>query len=88
MACGYRWKARCPAVQKSMGLRRDSLQRRIGQAEIEIAKVVERGRLNQVHQKRRRLAYLRSRLAGLDADVAAGRVRLCFGSKRLMAEAA
>ena len=71
------------AVQKTMGLRRDSLQCRIGQAEIEIAKAVERGRLNQVHQKRRRLANLRFRLAVLEADVAAGRVRLCFGSKRL-----
>ena len=71
------------SVQKTMGLGRDSLQRRIGRAEIEIAKAVERGRLNQVHQKRRRLANLRFRLAGLDADIAAGRVRLCFGSKRL-----
>ena len=71
------------SVQKTMGLRRDSLQRRIGQAEIEIAKAVERGRLNQVHHKRRRLANLRFRLAGLEADIAAGRVRLCFGSKRL-----
>ena len=71
------------AVQKTMGLRRDNLQRRIGRAELEIAKAVERGRLNQVHHKRRRLANLRFRLAGLDADVAAGRVRLCFGSKRL-----
>ena len=29
------------------------------------------------------MANLRSRLAGLEADIAAGRVRLCFGSKRL-----
>ena len=71
------------AVQKTMGLRRESLQRRIARAELEIGKAVERGRLNQVHQKRRRLANLRFRLAGLDADIAAGRVRLCFGSKRL-----
>ena len=71
------------SVQKTMGLRRDSLQRRIVRAELEIAKAVERGRLNQVHHKRRRLANLRFRLAGLEADVAAGRVRLCFGSKRL-----
>ena len=71
------------AVQKTMGLRRDNLQRRIGRAVFEIAKAVERGRLNQVHHKRRRLANLKSRLAGLEADVAAGRVRLCFGSKRL-----
>ena len=36
-----------------------------------------------MHQKRRRLANLKSRLAGLEADIAAGRVPLCFGSKRL-----
>ena len=71
------------AVQKTMGLRRDNLQRRIGRAEGEIAKAVERGRLNQVHQKRRRLANLRHRLPALEADIAVGRVRLCFGSKRL-----
>ena len=41
------------AVQKTMGLRLDNLQRRIARAELEIAKAVERGRLNQVHQKRR-----------------------------------
>ena len=37
----------------------------------------------QVHGKRRRLANLRFRLSGLEADLAAGRVRLCFGSKKL-----
>ena len=37
----------------------------------------------QVHGKRRRLANLKFRLAGLEADLAAGRVRLCFGSKKL-----
>ena len=47
------------AVQKTMGLRLDNLQRRIARAELEIAKAVERGRLNQVHQKKRRLANLR-----------------------------
>ena len=29
------------------------------------------------------MANLKSRLAGLEADIAEGRVRLCFGSKRL-----
>ena len=66
-----------------MGLRRDSLQRRIVRAELEIAKAVERGRLNQVHHKRRRLANLRHRLSALEVDISVGRVRLCFGSKRL-----
>ena len=71
------------AVQKSMGLRLDNLQRRIGRAELEIAKAVERGGWNQVHHKRRRLANLRHRLSALEADISVGRVRLCFGSKRL-----
>ena len=71
------------AVQKTMGLRRDNLQHRIGRAERQIADAAEHGRLDQVHHKKRRLANLRLRLAGLEADVAAGQVRLCFGSKRL-----
>ena len=41
------------------------------------------GRRDQVPQKKRRLANLRHRLSALEADIAAGRVRLCFGSKRL-----
>ena len=41
------------------------------------------GRWDQVHQKKRRLANLRHRLVGLEADIAEGRVRLCFGSKKL-----
>ena len=51
--------------------------------ERQVAQAEQPGRWQQVHQKRRRLANLRSRLAGLEADIAAGRVRLCFGSKRL-----
>ena len=71
------------SVRETMVLRRDSLQRRIARAECEMEKAVKGGRRAQVHHKRRRLANLRCRLAGLEADVAAGRVRLCFGSKRL-----
>ena len=61
----------------------DSLKRRIARAGRQIAAAVERGQSDRVHQKRRRLANLRHRLAELEADSAAGRVRLCFGSKRL-----
>ena len=71
------------SVRETMALRRDNLQRRIARAECEIEKAVKGGRWAQVHHKRRRLANLRFGLAGLEADVAAGRVRLCFGSKRL-----
>ena len=68
------------SVRETMVLRRDGLERRIARAEREVDKG---GRRDQVHHKRRRLANLRFRLAGLEADVAAGLVRLCFGSKRL-----
>ena len=71
------------AVRAAQRLRVDGLERRIAQAERQVGKAEEQGRWQQVHQKRRRLASLKSRLSGLEADVAAGRVRLCFGSKKL-----
>ena len=71
------------SVRKAQKLHRDILQRRIARAERQISDAGEEGRWQQVHQKRRRLANLQSGLAGLEADIAAGRVRLCFGSRRL-----
>ena len=71
------------AVRAAQRLRVNGLERRIAQAERQVAEAEEQGRWQQVHQKRRRLANLKSRLAGLEGDIAAGRVRLCFGSKRL-----
>ena len=61
----------------------DGLTRRIARAEGQIRKAEEHGRWDQVHHKKRRLTNLRNRLAGLEADIDGGRVRLCFGSKRL-----
>ena len=71
------------SVREQQKLRLDDLQRRIARAERQVCDAAERGRLDQVHQKKRRLANLRHRLATLEADIASGRVRLCFGSKRL-----
>ena len=71
------------AVRAAQRLRVDGLERRIAQVERQVAEAEEQGRWQQVHQKRRRLASLRCRLTGLEADIAAGRVRLCFGSKKL-----
>ena len=71
------------SVRESQQLRQDSFRRRIDRAERQVAVAEEQGRWQQVHQKRRRLGNLKSRLAGLEADIAAGRVRLCFGSKKL-----
>ncbi len=71
------------SVREQQKLRLDALQRRIARAERQIADAAERGRHDQVHQKKRRLVNLRCRQAALEADTAAGRVRLCFGSRRL-----
>ena len=71
------------SVKEQQKLRLDSLGRQIARAERQIDGAVGRGRWDQVHQKRRRLGNLQSKLAALEADIAAERVRLCFGSKRL-----
>ena len=71
------------SVREQQKLRLDDLQRRIARAGQQIADAAEHGWLGQVHQKKRRLANLRHRLSALEADIEAGRVRLCFGSKRL-----
>jgi len=68
------------SVKEQQKLRSDSLVRQIASAERVIA---GRGRRDQVHHKRRRLANLKNRLLKLEADLTAGRVRLCFGSKSL-----
>ena len=70
------------SVKEQQKLRVDSLGRRLARAQRQITDAAERGRWDQVHQKRRRLGNLQSRLSTLEADVEAGRVRLCFGSKR------
>ena len=71
------------SVREQQKLRLDDLQRRIARGEQQITDAAEHGRLDQVHHKKRRLANLRHRLSALEADIAAGRVRLCFGSKLL-----
>ena len=71
------------SVREQQRLRLDDLLRRVARAERQVSEATERGRLDQAHQKKRRLANLRHRLAALEADIEAGRVWLCFGSKRL-----
>ncbi len=71
------------SVREQQQLRVDGLGQRIARAQKQIADAVEQGGWGQAHQKRRRLATLQSRLVELEADRVTGRVRLCFGSKRL-----
>ncbi|TMI79494.1 MAG: hypothetical protein E6H04_10480 [Bacillati bacterium ANGP1] len=58
-----------------------NLERRIARARKVLAKI-PRG-TGKHHQKHRRLAILEQRLGALRADGAAGRVPLCFGSRKL-----
>ena len=71
------------AIRESMDRQIASLETRIKRAEVQIAETIERGKFNTVHQKKRRLAILAGRLASVLNDKASGRVRLCFGSKKL-----
>ena len=71
------------SVKEQQKLRVDDLQRRIARGERQIADAAKRGRHDHVHHKKRRLANLRHRLGGVESDIDEGRVRLCFGSKRL-----
>ena len=71
------------AVRESQLLQLDSLRRRVSREGKQVLEAEQGCQWRQVHGKRRRLANLKFRLAGLEADIAAGRVRLCFGSKKL-----
>ena len=71
------------AVRESQLLQLDSLRRRVSRAEKQVLEAEQGCQWREVHGKRWRLANLKFRLAGLEADIAAGRVRLCFGSKKL-----
>lgn len=73
-----------PVVSVDQGAVLDAYAALYGQAIKVIAKLVVRASgSNKLHQKRRRLAMMQARLASMQADEAAARVRLCFGSKKL-----
>ncbi len=71
------------SVKEVMELRRDDLQRRIARAQGQIAQVGDGARPDWLHQKRRRLGNLKAKLERLESDIGAGRIRLCFGSRKL-----
>ena len=76
-------EGRMSAARESQRLHRDTLQGLIARASRRITSLGRKGKLHQVHQKRRRLESLRHRLEKVESDIDAGRLRLCFGSKKL-----
>ena len=71
------------SVGEQQQLRVEELGRRIARAERQIAQSGPAVRRDWLHQKKRRLGNLKARLEKLEGDRADGRVRLCFGSRRL-----
>ena len=71
------------SVREQQKLRAEELGRRIAWAERQMSQGGPDVRRDWLHQKRRRLGNLRDRLEKLEGDIADGRVRLCFGSRRL-----
>ena len=63
----------------------ESLERRIQRAEQVIGELASAGKHFQVHHKKRRLEMLRQKLVSVQADIAAGRVCIAFGSKKTLA---
>ena len=81
-------EGKAASVKEQQRLRRDGLGRQIARAGREIAKASERGRLDQVHQKRRRLERLRCRLWALEARHGGGKGTAVLRVQAAVAQAA
>lgn len=72
------------SIQELIPVRIANLKTKIRRAQKTIAELAQSiPGMNKLHQKRRRLARLEHGLKELAADRKAGRVRICFGSKKL-----
>lgn len=71
------------AARESQKLHRGTLRGLIARASRQIASLDRKGKSHLVHQKHRRLENLRHRLDRVESDIDAGRLGLCFGSRKL-----
>ena len=76
-------EGRMSAASESQKLHRQTLEGLIARAEKQLVALVGRATPQKLHQKRRRRANLKYRMRNVSADTDAGRLRLCFGSKKL-----
>ena len=72
-------EGRVSGARESQLLHAETLKGLVRGVGRELASAGKKGDRHGVHQKMRRLHNLRSRLARVEADAAAGLVRLCFG---------
>ncbi len=71
------------SVQKLQVDRAEQLRRRIRKAQEVIARLEGKQDWSKLHQKKRRLALLETQLGRLEDDLAKGKIRIAFGSKKL-----
>ena len=76
-------EGRMSAASESQKLHRQTLEGLIARAEKQLSSLVGRATPQKLHQKRRRIANLKHRMRNVSADTDSGRLRLCFGSKKL-----
>ena len=76
-------EGRMSGATESQKLHRQTLEGLIVRAEKQLSSLVGKATPQKLHQKRRRLVNLKYRLRNVSADTDAGRLRLCFGSKKL-----
>ena len=76
-------EGRMSGATESQKLHRQTLEGLIARAEKQHVALVGRATPQKLHQKRRRIANLKHRLRNVSADTDSGRLRLCFGSKKL-----
>ncbi len=76
-------EGRMSSARESQKLHRSTLEGLIARSEKQLRSLIGRASPQKVHQKKRRLENLMHRLWRVDEDIEAGRLRLCFGSKRL-----
>ena len=76
-------EGRISGATESQKLHRQTLEDLIARAEKQLSALVGRATPQKLHQKRRRIANLKHRMRNISADTDSGRLRLCFGSKKL-----
>ena len=76
-------EGRMSGATESQKLHRQTLEGLIARADKQLVALVGRATPQKLHQKRRRIANLKHRMRNVSADTDSGRLRLCFGSKKL-----
>src|ERR1700722_15850 len=83
-SCRIQTEGKIASIQELRAGQIVDLKSRIAHLESKIPALEKQGaNPNKIHQKKRKLSYLKSKLDRLEMDRNQGKIRLCFGSKKL-----